>query len=49
MKMKLLFQSSFIMLVLVSIITIPSISNSSFSQEEENNQGQKNTISTKSY
>ncbi|HSF51326.1 MAG TPA: hypothetical protein VLA74_11245 [Nitrososphaeraceae archaeon] len=39
--MKLLFQSSFIMLVLVSIITIPSISNSSFSQEEENNQGQK--------
>ena len=41
MKMKLLFQSSFIMLVLVSIITIPSISNSSFSQEEENNQGQK--------
>src|SRR5574339_878786 len=41
MKMKLRFQHSFIMLVLVSIITIPSISNSSLSQEEENNQGQK--------
>jgi carbon dioxide concentrating mechanism protein CcmM len=38
--MKSLFQSSFIMLVLALIITIPAINSSSFSQEE-NTQGQE--------
>lgn len=39
--MKLLFQSSFIMLILVLIITIPITNNSSSSQEEKNTQGQE--------
>src|SRR5687768_5952521 len=40
--MKLLFQCSFIMLVItLTLITILSMNNSSFSQEEENTQGQE--------
>jgi hypothetical protein len=39
MKMKLLFQNSFIILVLALIITISTINSSIFSQEE-NTQGQ---------